>query len=633
MLNSMREGSGARFIKIIALGFVMLGVGGMVFMDVGGFFRGGVTDTNLAKVGSTTITLPAFERVATQATRAQNMDMQEAYRFGLLKNILDEMVMRELIRQEALKQGIQISREQIAADVHEFVKTQMQPGETAQMTLNRLLQSQGLSEADIIASIRQSQTSLLMEKPLQQAVAYVPRLTTEAMARIQAERRDIVFMTLTPETAGADIKADEDTLKGYYETVKDQYQIPEQRTFRAISLRADDVKSGISVTDADVEAAFNERKDQFRIGERRRIEQIVVTDEAQAKQIAETARTSKNLKASAPQNTYREPMEAELAELPPELAAPVFAADKSTVLNPIKTPLGWHIVHLLDITPARSQSFEEVKADLRKELESDALHMEMEARIAKIDEALGQGETLDDMAKSMDLEIVTVGPIDAEGRFDAAKESDQLLVTLGQNRDLLSSLFELMEGETGDLAEINDSIYAVFSLQAVTPTRDRDFAEIKTELEKKWLSEKREEALVRLVEKLTGELSRKEKTFEDAAKEAGVVVKTVRDISRESKVAGLNDPVALTRLFDETDLSNIVKVPLGSNIVIAKVLDARIPAAGEATVSDTAKAQWRKMSEQAIVSLYAADLRREHGVRINQKLLDNRYGATADEQP
>ncbi|MBU6235906.1 MAG: peptidyl-prolyl cis-trans isomerase, partial [Alphaproteobacteria bacterium] len=480
MLNSLREGASAKVIKFLALGFVLLGVSGMIFMDVGGFFRGGITDTTLARVGRTTISIQAFERTAQQAIRSQNMTMQEAYRFGLLQNILDEMITREAAKQEAVREGIVISQRDIANRVHDFVKTQMQPGETPQKTLERLLSSQGLTQDDLLASMRQSQTQALMADPMNAAVAFVPRLATEAMGRFQAERRDIVFMTLTPEVAGANLKADDETLKTYFETVKDQYQIPEQRVFRAIVLNADDIKAGISITDADVQAAYNERKDQFRIGERRKIEQVVVPDENKAKEITQAARSNTSLKALAPAGTYRDITEVEQASLPAEMA-PVFAGNKGVVLNPIKTPLGWHIIKIIDIKPARAQTFDEVKADLRKELESDALHNEMESRISKIDEAVSQGDTLDTVATNMGLTVKDVGPIDSQGTFAPTEKSDPLLTALGQNKDLLSSLFELMEGETSDLAEINESMYAVFALNSVTPTRDREFAEVKPE--------------------------------------------------------------------------------------------------------------------------------------------------------
>lgn len=631
MLNSMREGTGAHILKYVALGFVLLASLGMIFMDVGGVFRNGIGgDRTLAKIGSVKIDQAQFERKATPALRAQNMTMQEAYRFGLLQGLLDEMATREAIRQEAVSEGLLISRDEIAKRVYDLTKLQLQPGETPQQALNRVLQAQGWTEADLLQGLRQDLVSMLIQRPLSGSAAFVPSLVTEALSRFQGERRDIVFFTLTPEAVGANIKADEETLRGYYDTVKDQYQLPEERTFKTLVLSADDVKSNTRITDADVQAAYNEGRDQFRIGERRKIEQIVVPDEDQAKAASETARKGKSLKSISAEN-YRDPVESEQKDLPTELASAVFGAKKGTVLNPIKTPLGWHVIRVMSVTPARTQSLAEVRDNLRKELESDALHSEMEDRIAKVDELLGSGESLEKAAEEMNLAVRTVGPIDSAGNFKQGETQDALLTALAGNKDLLSSLFELMEGETGDLAEVNEGLYAAFSLENVRPTRDRDFAEVREDIEKKWLEEQRHTALNTAVENVMADLSSGKKKFTAAAQEYGTVLKTARDVGRQSKVAGLNDPVALTRLFDETDLKAVVKVPTDQGVILARVIDARIPDAG-ASVSKEVKEQARAQTEQAVTSLYISNVRDRNEVKINVRNLERIYGAEADDK-
>src|SRR5690606_2957395 len=139
--------------------------------------------------------------------------------------------------------------------------------------------------------------------------------------------------------------------------------------------------------------------------------------------------------------SYREPIEVDQVGLPAELGTAVFEAEKGTVLNPIKTPLGWHVVRVIPSTPARTQAFSEVRADLRKELESDALHEEMELRISRVDEILGSGASLDEAASELGLAIRTVGPIDASGTFQEGETQDALLTALASNKDLLASLF------------------------------------------------------------------------------------------------------------------------------------------------------------------------------------------------
>lgn len=632
MLNSMREGAGAKIIKIVALGFVMAATAGMVFMDVGGFFRGGVgANPTFAKIGSVEIDQIAFERRASAILRQQNMSMEEAYRFGILKPILEEMISREAMRQEAQREGLMISDMEMASTVHDMVKPQVQPGETPQDALNRLLQAQGWTEGDLTSSLRQESLTTLIDTPLEAAGTHLPALFTDALARYQSERRDITFFTMTAEAAGKDIHADDETLRNYYEGVKDQYQIPEERSFKAIVLSADDIKDTVKITDEDVKTAYEERKDQFRIGERRKIEQVVLQDETAAKAASESARKGKALKSIDPK-AYREPIDVDQAGLPAELGTAVFEAEKGTVLNPIKTPLGWHVVRVISSTPARTQTFAEVRADLRKELESDALHEEMESRISRIDEILGSGASLDEAAADLELAIRTVGPIDASGNFKEGETQDALLTALASNKDLLASLFELMEGETGDLAEIKEGLYAAFSLETVRPTQDRAFEDVKEELEKKYLTEERGKALNAAVDNAIAQIGKGEKTFEDAAKEVGAVVKTARDVSRSSKVAGLNDPIALTRLFDETDMNAVVRVPVEDGVILAKVLSARIPDAGKGKLSDEQREQLQSQMRQSVRTLYLEDIKDELGVKIYEDTMEKVYGAGADAQ-
>lgn len=636
LLNTLRDGKGAAIVKFTALGFVMLGVCGMIFMDVGGVFGRGLSDTTLARVGSTKISLQAFERTATPTLHAQNMTLEEAYRFGLLQNILDDMIARELLRQETTREGLVIGREDIAAKVHDLVKEQVQPGETPQQTLERLLSARGLTQEGLVASIRQEIGSTLIQAPLRASTAFVPKLATQALERFEGERRDISFFMLTPESAGANIKADDESLKSYYETVRDQFQIPEQRRFRALVLDADAVRAGIAITDADVKAAYEERRDQFKTGERRRIEQAVFQDESAAKTAVENLRKNKkaSLRKIAGKDAYRDPAEVEQTTLPGELASAVFTADKGALLNPIQTPLGWHVIRVIDVIPARIQPLAAVQADLRKELESDAVHAEMDSRVSKVDEALGQGDSIDQIAQALNLPIATLGPVDAQGTIDPAGKTDPVLSALAQNRDLLSSLFELMEGETSDLSEVNESTYAVFALQSVTPSRDRDLAEVRAQVEKKWLDDQRRHALDDAVARVMDDVTRQGKDFAQAAKDAGAVLKTARDVGRNSTVAGLNDPVALNRLFDETDLSAVVKVPTEKGVILAKVLDARIPDTNARTSSPKSADQWRTRMEQATASLFLSDLRRDGRVTINTELLEQTYGGhDADDRP
>ncbi len=54
----------------------------------------------------------------------------------------------------------------------------------------------------------------------------------------------------------------------------------------------------------------------------------------------------------------------------PEFAKPVFSMKKDEISKPLRTPLGFHIVKLNDLTPARQMEFQEVKEDILNRLDS-----------------------------------------------------------------------------------------------------------------------------------------------------------------------------------------------------------------------------------------------------------------------
>src|SRR3546814_17755938 len=56
------------------------------------------------------------------------------------------------------------------------------------------------------------------------------------------------------------------------------------------------------------------------------------------------------------------------ADLPVELADPVFALEKGGITQPINGPFGWHVLKVPGIEPGQTRPFEDVRAQLHQEL-------------------------------------------------------------------------------------------------------------------------------------------------------------------------------------------------------------------------------------------------------------------------
>ncbi|HEY3241494.1 MAG TPA: peptidylprolyl isomerase, partial [Acidimicrobiia bacterium] len=113
----------------------------------------------------------------------------------------------------------------------------------------------------------------------------------------------------------------------------------------------DVVTGDVTVSDADVESAFAERKDRLDIAERRRLRHLVVADEAAARAALSRIQKGAAFAAVATEVSLDAATKAaggelgslSAAELAPAFAQAAFAAAPGTPFGPVQTDLGWHV--------------------------------------------------------------------------------------------------------------------------------------------------------------------------------------------------------------------------------------------------------------------------------------------------
>ncbi|HRC27332.1 MAG TPA: SurA N-terminal domain-containing protein, partial [Alphaproteobacteria bacterium] len=147
LLHYMRKGAKTGLIRYTLFGLLLLAAGGMVFMDVGGFFRRGVQSGDVARVGREGIGLSAFDRMLRAVLSQQGIGPQDAWRFGIVQQVLGMEIRETLVARAAADMGLRVSDAAVAARIAEFVKPMARDGATPQQALDRLLQMQGMSEA------------------------------------------------------------------------------------------------------------------------------------------------------------------------------------------------------------------------------------------------------------------------------------------------------------------------------------------------------------------------------------------------------------------------------------------------------------------------------------------------------
>jgi peptidyl-prolyl cis-trans isomerase D len=221
--------------------------------------------------------------------------IQEGARMGLrLENrlsndaeALQQAVDVRLLHREANRIGLMATREEIVAQIRN------QPGMSAEVWRS-MLQAEGLSEAEYIERLRQSQGAYYVEELIaDEARLTLPELWREY--RLENEKLRLEVLTF-PATRYTDhVEATDEELQAYLDEHREEYRVPAQRRYGYVRVDRSSIRADVRPTEEQVREYFEANAEAFRVPEAALIEDLFapVTDDqptTAAQQLIETAR-------------------------------------------------------------------------------------------------------------------------------------------------------------------------------------------------------------------------------------------------------------------------------------------------------------------------------------------------------
>jgi len=174
-----------------------------------------------------------------------------------------------------------------------------------------------------------------------------------------------------------------------------------RETLIANKVFARELRSREDLTDRELRERYDREKEHYRLPERAHLRAIIVARpenaaaaaaaQARADQLAAEARSTPDfakLAASVPENAMKDKGgdmgEVTRGELLPDLDKAVFNANPGTVIGPIATKSGWHILKVEQRLPSEVPAFESVKDKIRKDASDDAFQRDYKAYIERL---------------------------------------------------------------------------------------------------------------------------------------------------------------------------------------------------------------------------------------------------------
>ena len=504
MLQAIRSKAGSFVVKaLFALLILTFGIWG-----IGDIFRNRGTDTAVATVGDRSIPAEELQTALRRALEQLSarfgtaIDMQQAKQLGLVDQTLAQLIDRSLIDQEAVRLRLDVSDDLIRNVITANPSFRGSDGHFDGGLFNAVLAANNLTEDRYVALLRHD----VPRNDLLHAVtagAIAPQPVVDLLYRYRNEKRtgDIVALPIAgvPDVG----QPSEDELKAFYEKHQDLFRAPEYRGFTLVSLSPSDVAKGIEIPEAKLKEEYDQRQDELQIPERRDMEQILAPSEEKAKEAEAALAAGKDWREVATTIAGQAPDTIDLGlmrreELPKALGEVAFELPLDKPSEPVKTPLGWHILRAVKIEPPVAQTFDEAKP----KLEADLAQQEAVDRIYKVannvDDALAGGATLSDAAEKFGLKTTLVEAVDNAGH-DPQDKPVTLPVSAG---DILKLAFATDEGQTSRVTETPDGAIFAVHVDKTIPSHVKPLDEVKDKAVAAWQADRRREIVAKEAEEL-----------------------------------------------------------------------------------------------------------------------------------
>jgi peptidyl-prolyl cis-trans isomerase D len=379
--------------------------------------------------------------------------------------------------------------------------------------------------------------------------AVAPQSIVDLLYRYRNEKRVADIVALLIADAGDVGQPSDAELTAFYDAHQDLFRAPEYREFTLASLSPSNIAQGIEIPEATLKEQFDQRQDELQLPEQREVQQILAPSEDKIKEAEAALTAGKDWKEVATQIAGQNPETIELGlmkreELPRVLADVAFELALNKPSEPMKTPLGWHILRVVKIEPAVTQTFEQAKPKLEAELTHDEAVDRIYKVANRVDDALAGGMSIEDAAGKFELKKTEIAAADVSGHDP---ESNPVALPLPAN-GVLKLAFATDEGQTSRVTESPDGAIFMVRVSKVMPPAIKPLAQVKEQAVAAWQAEKRREKVANTATELAAAV-KPDARLAAVAAEKGLKVTTALPLRRRPGRDDTTSPALVAKLF------------------------------------------------------------------------------------
>lgn len=447
---------------------------------------GGATGDTLVKVGAFTISRDDLRRRVQgelEGYRQQQpgLTMAQFIGGGGFENTLERYIDNLALQQFGEKHGLVVGQKAIDGQIASLPQLKGPDGKFDQRLLDQFLGAQQMTVAQFRDEVKRVTTDQLLTAPTLGA-SQVPDRMALPYASLLLEKRggSIAFVPTGAMPKGAPPTDVE--IADFYKRNVSRYVVPERRVLRYALVTPATVKDQATPSEEEIAAAYQAKAADYAAHDVRSVSQVVLSDKATAEALAAKVKGGTAIDAAAKAAGFEAASLTKLdqagyaAQTDADAAKAVFAAAKGAVVGPVKAPLGWLVVHVDAVETIPAKSLAQARPELVTKLTADKTAAALRSIREKLDAALNNNGTFDEIVTRLKLTGAATPPVFADGRnpADPAKAPDPALAPI------ITAGFQGEQGDTPQLvAAGNDGGFALVGVDKVISAAPAPLADIK----------------------------------------------------------------------------------------------------------------------------------------------------------
>ncbi|MGV6839749.1 MAG: peptidylprolyl isomerase [Planktomarina sp.] len=410
---------------------------GLLMFAMVGFGASGLSGTarSLGSVGEKSVGVQQYYIALTNETRAAQQQFGRALTQPEIQALgIDQRALAGLIAQRALDQaatdmGLSVGDEEVRKQITAIPAFTGLTGSFDRQAYKEILQDNGLSEAEFETSLREAAARDILAQAVAGGIS-APASYANAMLSYIGETRDIEWVRVGADDFTTGLRPpSEEELKAYYDANSTLFIAPAMKTLKYIWVTPDMILDQFDVAPEAIQAAYDERAEEFNVPETRIVDRLIFPNQADA-DAAKAAIDAGDLTfEQAVQNRGLTLEDVELGDIIKETldageADAVFAAPNPGVVGPVQTNLGPALFRISAILDAQVVPLADVEADLRDEIARLDAERAIAAEAEAIADLLAGGATLEEVAdeslmvlETADWHLAKDLPINAYSEF------------------------------------------------------------------------------------------------------------------------------------------------------------------------------------------------------------------------